>query len=125
MPVRNMRWFSGYGEDIVSDEQVIAFVEPHDRTEHGVYNAGFVLRVRGEFVEREIRSQGNCLGDWFIDELTPDGFSGIMVWEGRCENSEQRCGRDPSGESWEPRFAGAWRKPTARELWELSNGQVS
>lgn len=105
--------------DLSGLQRVIAFVEPPTRTSLGAYNEGYVLRVEGEFVKSELTNQGNCLGDWFIDELTPSDVTGILVWEGKCENSGSACLRDSSGEAWEPRFSGKWRAPTAFELWSL------
>lgn len=105
--------------DLTGIQRVIAFVEPPARTSLGAYNEGYVLKVEGEFVKNELANQGNCLGDWIIDELTPSGVTGILVWEGKCENADLQFGRDPSGEAWEPRFSGKWRTPTAFELWSL------
>lgn len=101
-------------------EKVICFVKPPDKTPSRTYNAGFVLHVSGEIAKVELRSQGECLGDWLIDDLTPDGFTGLLIWEGECLNSDRR-----NVDDFEPHLRGTWRKPTAKELWALRNGPAA
>ena len=106
-------------------EKVIAYVMPPSEACGRAYNEGYVMACHGEIVSEEMSFQGVCLGDWHIDEITPKDFTGIMVWEGGCENVDTRFGRDPSGESWEPNFKGTWRRPTLEELWAVAEGQAA
>lgn len=98
-------------------EQVFCFVHPPQGTEERKYNSGYVLQAKGKIVEFEKSMQGSCLDDWLIEDLTPEGFEGLLVWEGRCLNGEL-CHPE-----WEPQLLGEWRQPNALELWRLRQGQ--
>jgi hypothetical protein len=106
---------SASDQSVVSTlETVIAFVEPMVCGGQR-YNNGHVLVATGRGVEFELSQQGRLLEEWIIDEIPEEGCVGIMVWEGECDNLW--CMNH--GNEWEPRLVGAWRKPTAQELWSL------
>lgn len=97
-------------------EKAICFVKARRRYGESMYNDGFVLLAVGEVVTHEMSMQGNGLEDWLINDPTPDGITGILVWEGTCENKWNMH----NGCEWEPRLQGKWRRPTAHELWSLA-----
>lgn len=102
--------------DESATERAICYVEsPMKYLSGSFYNCGHVLTVEGECLTFELKNQGSCLDDWCLD-LTPHGYTGILVWEGQCTNKWSMY----HGGDWEPRLEGRWRKPTAKELWSLT-----
>ena len=98
-------------------EVVAAFAKPRKQYTNYQHNDGHVLYAYGQIVTMEREQQGDCLDDWILD-LTPEGCTGILIWEGACTN--KWCMNH--GDEWEPRMEGRWRKPTATELWAIANG---
>jgi hypothetical protein len=92
-------------------QTVTAFVEIAVSASHK-YIYGYVLNARGKIVEFELCQQGRLLEDWLIEDVPPDGCTGLMVWEGACKNAPNFY----HGADFEPSFTGEWRKPTAQEL---------
>lgn len=100
-----------------SIEKIVCFVKAPTQRHDTFYNQGYVLHAIGEVVRFEMAQQGECLEDWIINEPSPAGFQGILVWEGVCENRWSMN----HGNDWEPWLVGSWRKPTAHELWAMAN----
>lgn len=99
-------------------EKIVAYIygEPH-RDSYGErrWNNGVVLTATGDVVPDEMESQGRDLDDWAIDDLTPPGYTGLLVWEGECENLWCRN----HGGDWEPSLYGKWRKAFLEDLLDL------
>ena len=93
-------------------EIVICFVLPPEKHETMTLNDGFVLAALGPMAEAEMERQGRFLADWLIDDLTPDGCTGLLTWEGECTNAGQMACDD----GYEPHFVGRWRLPSADEM---------
>lgn len=104
---------------VESTELVVAFVRPYGSPDRRRIE-GYVIYAKGAIVEEELTYQGPGLDDWIIPEVPV--LSGIMVWEGVCENTGSVAFGGEYDCEWEPRLRGAWRKPTAKELWELMPG---
>ena len=96
-------------------EKVIAFVQPYGEADRRSIG-GFVMFAEGPTVQFELEHTGPFLDEWMIPEVPKS--SGIMVWEGVCENAYLAQWDN----EWEPSLCGEWRNPTARELWELRAG---
>lgn len=97
-------------------EKVICFVEPPKLCGgERWYNQGTVLSASGTGVEFELSQQGRQLDDFMELGCSPQHYTGILVWEGECQNLWAMH----HGADWEPHFVGKWRLPTAEELQSL------
>lgn len=97
-------------------EKLICFVEP-PKCYGGErwYNHGTVLIATGTAVEFEMSQQGRELYDFVYMGPTPEKYTGVLVWEGQCENLWAMN----HGADWEPNLVGKWRLPTDEELRSL------
>lgn len=94
-------------------EKAICFVDPPTESESLI---GVVLAAEGDQMKNEMElCSSRCLSEWYIDDVPPEGMTGLLVWEGECVNAKH------VHPDWEPHFHGNWRRPTARELWGLTS----
>lgn len=92
-------------------QYIIAYCAPSRSLSGFAYNYGYVMHVKGVFVEEELEQQGPDLDLWDLT-IPPDDTKGILVWEGVCENGW--CTNH--GADWEPRWDGKWRNPELTDL---------
>jgi len=100
--------------------KAICFVESPCFLYSRMRNRGVVLVAEGDILLEDMKAVGSRdLRELMIFDLTPEGFTGLLVWEGECLNADSRN----HGGDWEPQLKGEWRKPMYSELINLRNGE--